>query len=280
MPDRVKTIVLGMRHHLRHGLKDARRRLSAPRIDKAQILEAFSRLPVSMPRLLFVHSSLSACGHMKDGAETVIEALRSWNAGGTLTMPAHSYCYPIGTAPPPVFDPAVTRSVVGAVTDAFWRLPGVKRSLHPTHSIAAEGPAADDIVRGHETCDTPCGPRTPYERLVQADAAVLMFGARLDAYTLFHTAEDDARVAYLYEPRQVPLTYRDARGVEHPMMMWRHDVAVARSFHEKDTWLERHGLLHRVALGTGELMVVPHAKRAHDAIVAELRREPSFLRAA
>lgn len=276
----VKAILRGLRNDMRHGIKRARHRLSAPRIDHLQILEAFSRLPVTMPRLLFVHSSLSACGHIEDGAETVISALRRWNRGGTLTMPAHSYCYPAGAAPAPVFDPAITRSVVGAVTDAFWRQPGVKRSLHPTHSIAAEGPGADDIVRGHETCDTPCGRRTPYERLVLADAAVLMFGAGLDAYTLFHTAEDHARVPYLYESQQVPLAYRDVQGVEHAMMMWKQDMRVARSFHEKGTWLEHLGLLHRVTLGSGELMLVPHAKLAHDAIVAELRRQPSFLRAA
>ena len=280
MPDRVTRILQGVRHRVRHGIKGARRRLAAPRLGHSQILEAFARLPVSMPRWLFVHSSLSACGHIEGGAETVIAALRTWNAGGTLAMPAHSYCYPAQAAPAPVFDPAVTPSVVGAVTDAFWRQPGVKRSLHPTHSIAAEGPGAVDIVRDHETCDTPCGRRTPYERLVLADAAVLMFGARLDAYTLFHTAEDEARVPYLYESRQVALAYRDLHNVEHTMTMWRQDMGVARSFHEKATWLERLGLLHRVTLGTGELMMVPHARRAHDAIVAALRREPSFLRAA
>lgn len=274
----VKAIVRRLRNDVRHGIRCARRRLAAPRIDHLQIVDALARLPVTMPRLVFVHSSLSACGQIDGGAATVLGALRSWNGGGTLAMPAHSYCYPVGATPPPVFDPAVTPSVVGAVSDAFWRQPGVRRSLHPTHSIAAEGPGADDIVRGHETCDTPCGVRTPYERLVLADSVVLMFGARLDAYTLFHTAEDQARVPYLYESRPVPLAYRDVQGVEHAMTMWKQDMDVPRSFHAKDTWLERLGLLHRVALGAGELIVIPHAKRTHDAIVAELRREPSFLR--
>lgn len=274
----VKTYLRRLRNDVRHGIKSARHRLSAPTLDEAQILRALSQLSAARPRLLFVHSSLSACGYVTGGVGTIIRALRTWNAGGTLTMPAHSYCYPRGQSPAPVFDPRETPSVVGAVTDAFWRELGVKRSMHPTHSIAAEGPAANEIVRGHEACDTPCGRGTPYERLVAADATVLMFGAGLNAYTLFHTGEDQARVPYLYESQPVRLAYRDAAGAIHAMMMWKQDMGVTRSFREKDRWLEQLGLLHRVPLGSGELLFMPHAREVHEATVAEVRRTTSFLR--
>jgi aminoglycoside 3-N-acetyltransferase len=276
----VKQILRGLRNEVRHGIKRAKHRLSSPALDEAAILAALTRLPALSTGVVFVHSSLSACGYVDGGAGTVIRALRQWTSGSTLTMPVHSYCYPSGQQAAPVFDPAATPSVVGAVTDAFWRQPGVKRSLHPTHSIAALGAAADDIVRDHHTCDTPCGQGTPYERLVLADAAVLMFGASLDAYTLFHTAEDQAAVPYLYEAAPVTLAYREADGSSRTMTMWKQDMDVARSFREKDAWLERLGLLQRVTLGAGELMLMPHARRVHDAIVAELRRDPAFLRAA
>lgn len=268
-----------MRSELEHGVKRARRLLTAPRLHERHIAEALSRLPEQAPGVLLVHSSLSSCGHVEGGTAAVISALRTWNRGGTLTMPTHSYCYPAASGIAPVFDPASTRSVVGAVTDAFWRDLGVKRSLHPTHSLAAEGPMADDVVRGHEQCDTPCGSGTPYERLVQHDAAVLMFGASLDSYTLFHTAEADAQVPYLYEPERVQLRFLDD-GVEKSMLMRKQNMQVRRSFGQKDTWLEGRGLLHRVPLGAGELMLVPHAQHAHAALVAELRRDPGFLRAA
>jgi aminoglycoside 3-N-acetyltransferase len=276
----VRAYLRSFHNGVRRSVGRARRRWSAPHVNHAQSMAALSRLPAPVPGLLCVHSSLSACGYVAGGAATVIGALRQWNAGGTLAMPAHSYCYPSGDRPAPAFNPTLTPSVVGTVTDAFWRRPGVRRSLHPTHSIAAEGPEAERLVAGHEDCDTPCGRGTPYERLVESDAAILMFGATLEAYTLFHTAEDAAQVPYLYEPQRVALCYRDQSGRRHAMLMWKHDMTVPRSFREKDQWLEQLGLLHRVALGSGELLLIPHARQAHHAIVAELRRTASFLTAA
>jgi aminoglycoside 3-N-acetyltransferase len=263
-----------------HAMKRRWARWSAPRLESADIARALAGLQGRSSDLLLVHSSLSACGHIAGGPAAVIGALRAWHRDGTLLMPTHTYCYPRAGETAPVFDPAQSPSVVGAITDAFWRVPGVKRSLHPTHSLAADGPAAGSLVEGHETCATPCGAGTPYEKLVELDASVLMFGATLDAYTLFHTAEDAARVAYLYEPQQVPLSYRDSRGQVQPMLMWRHDMSIRRAFQQKDADLESLGLLVRVTLGRGELLLIPHARAAHAAVVRALAEDPMFLRAA
>jgi len=250
---------------------------TAPSLDQPAVLDALRRLLPDGPRLVMVHSSLSACGRVTGGAEAVIAALQTWNAGGTTAMPTHAYCYPSTAGEAPLFDQRTTRSVVGAITERFRQMPDVQRSRHPTHALSAIGPAAEFLVHGHETCDTPCGPATPYERLIAADAAVVMFGASLDAYTFFHTAEDAAAVPYLYEPSPVTLRYLDAEGRERTMAMKRHDMRVVRSFSEKDTWLESRGLLRRQALGRGELLLIPHAAQAHAAIVAALRDDPWFL---
>src|SRR5712692_7680181 len=151
--------------------------------------------------IVMVHSSLSACGYVRGGPTAVIEALRTGCAESTLVMPTHTYWYPGSDGSVKAFDPTSTPSVVGAIGDAFWRRPGVARSLHPTHSLAAEGPMASMLVEGHEHCTTPCGAGTPYERLVRWDASILMFGVTLNCYTLFHSAEDAARVPYLYEAK-------------------------------------------------------------------------------
>jgi aminoglycoside 3-N-acetyltransferase len=249
---------------------------SAPVIDGNQISAALRQLSAP-PQMVLVHSSLAACGTIDGGAETVIRALRDWVGAGTLAMPAHSYCYPSATGEAAVFDPASTPSVVGAITDVYWRMPGVTRSLHPTHSLAAEGAQAAIIVRDHESCETPCGAGSPYERLVMMGASVLMFGVGMHAYTLFHTAEDAAMVPYLYHSSPVTLRYRAADGAVHTMSMRRHDMHVPRSFAAKSSWLEQQGQLSRLSLGRGELLFIRDARSVHAALVAQLRSQPGFL---
>jgi len=270
-------VLRGLHSEVRRQVARASRRWSATRVRRADLTAALRRLADPAPPLVLVHSSLSACGEIDGGAGAVIDMLRAWVGSGTLAMPAHSYSYPSGDRPAPVFDPLQTPSVVGAITEAFRRRPAVLRSLHPTHSLAAEGPLAEHLVAGHERCATPCGPGTPYERLVQLDAAVLMFGVTLDAYTLFHTAEDAADVPYLYEPSPTDLRYLGADRREHALTMRRHDMHVRRTFDRQDKWLESQRLLRRGVLGDGQLLWIPHAGDAHSIIVRQLQRAPLFL---
>ena len=226
---------------------------------------------------VMVHSSLSACGYVPGGAPTVIEALRTWCAGATLVMPTHTYCYPGSDGSLTTFDPKSTSSVVGTITDVFWRRPDVVRSLHPTHSLAAEGPMASALIAGHELCNTPCGSDTPYRRLVQWDAGVLMFGVTFDPYTLFHTAEDAAGVPYLYESKPYVLHVREATGAVRDFPLRRQDMKVLRRFGEMDKWLESRGLSQRYRCGRGEIRWVPHAAAVHEELCTALRADPWFL---
>lgn len=224
-----------------------------------------------------VHSSLSACGHFWGGPQAVVEALGQWCDGCTLAMPVHAYCYPQADGTVPVFDPAATASQTGAISDAFWRRPDVLRSIHPTHSLAASGPDAQALVENHERCRTPCGAGTPYDKLVQRESCVLMFGVSLISYTLFHTAEDAASVPYLYEPTPYYLrvVLRNGATVDHIML--RQDMRITRRFEEMDKWLESRGLLRRAKLGRGELLFLPRGDEVHRVLLKELRRDPWFL---
>ena len=225
---------------------------------------------------LMMHSSLSHCGYVEGGAATVIDVVG--DVCQTLCLPTHTYCYPMSRSePPPKFDPLTTRSVVGEITNFFWQQSGVYRSIHPTHSLAARGPEAEELCRGHELCQTPCGPGTPYERLAQGDAAVLMFGVTMNTYTLFHTAEDAAGCPYLYEPAPYDLVALDREGHPHDVRMYRQDMSVRRRFAAMDRVLERAGLLRRGLLGHGELLFIPSARLTHEFLLARLTEDPFFL---
>ena len=248
------------------------------RLNEAKILEGLQSCGAFKTDLLFVHSSLSACGSIEGGPATVISALRSWISDrAALALPTHTWSYPDKSGVAPIYDYTSTPSLVGAITNYYWRQPGVVRSLHPSHSLACSGPEAEEFCAGHECRETPCGAGTPYQRIAEGNCSVLMFGATLDAYTLFHTAEDAAEVPYLYAPEQVTLRTRGKDGVIQSIKMWRQDMSVARRFAATADWLSEQGLLVRRKLGLGELLFIPNAQALHETMVKTLRRDPLFL---
>ena len=256
-------------------IKHARMHLNC--IREVEILRVLESLATTPPQTVFVHSSLSKCGYVLGGPPAIIRAFRTWNSDGTLVMPTHTYCYPDKSGTREVFDPRTTKSCVGAISNYFWQQPEVVRSLHPTHSVAAVGPEKEELCASHETCDTPCGRGTPYERLIQHDAAVLMFGATMNTYTLFHTAEDAAGVPYLYEPVPLELLARGHRDSIITIRMRRQDMSVRRRFEEMAAWLAKRQVLIRRSLGMGELLYIPSSARIHTLMREEMRRDPYFL---
>lgn len=266
---------MGIRSRIKREIRRVNRWLHP--LTQAQLLDALRAFGPFPTDRLMVHSSLSACGYIRSGPAAVIEALRTWIGERDLVMPTHTYCYPDKDGRVPQFNPAVTPSLIGAITNAFWRRPNVLRSLHPTHSLACLGAGAAGLCAGHELCDTPCGVGTPYEKLVAQDASVLMFGATLNTYTLFHTAEDAAGVPYLYERTQYQLEAVDYAGQIRPITMRRHDMGIARSFAQMDHWLEKRGLLLRRSLGLGQLLFIPHAGVANRHLVDALHIDPLLL---
>lgn len=256
--------------------KRARRKLV--HLNEAKILEALKSLGAFKSDLLLVHSSLSACGSIDGGPATVVNALRSWITDrAALALPTHTWSYPDASGVAPVYDFKSTPSVVGTITNYYWHQPGIVRSQHPSHSIACSGPEAEEFCRDHELRETPCGSGTPYLRIAEGNSSVLMFGATMDSYTLYHTAEDSAEVPYLYMPEQVTLRTRGADGEVREIQMWRQDMGVARRFAATTDWLSEQGLLVRRKLGLGELLYIPSARALHETMVETMRRDPMFL---
>ena len=256
--------------------KRARRKLV--RLDETKIREALQSYGAFKADLLFVHSSLSACGSIEGGPAAVIGALRSWIGDrAALALPTHTWSYPDATGVAPVFDYRATPSVVGTITNHYWRESGVVRSQHPSHSLACSGPGAEELCRDHELRETPCGKGTPYMKIAEGNSSVLMFGATMDSYTLYHTAEDAADVSYLYMPQQFTLRTKTANDVVRELQMWRQDMGVARRFAATADWLAEQGLLIRRKLGLGELLFIPNARALHETMVETLRRDPLFL---
>jgi aminoglycoside 3-N-acetyltransferase len=226
--------------------------------------------------VLLVHSALSGCGYFTAGPEDVVVTLRDF--AGTLCMPTHTYCYPSARGQlGPIFDPAVTPSKNGVLTEIFRKQPDVLRSINATHSIGAAGPLARDLTTGHELLDAPCGQGSPWDRLVQRGASVLLFGISFHAYTPYHTAEDAAGSPFAYEPGTIDrLRYKGTDG-EVRERRSRRQSWTPRRFREGGDLLEQVGLVKRAALGPGRLLFVPDSAKVHDFLVERLRKVPDFM---
>jgi aminoglycoside 3-N-acetyltransferase len=245
-------------------------------VDLGILNQALLKLITAKPDVLFVHSSLSACGYISGGPAMVVTALSQLT--NTLVLPTHSYCYPaVGQTIGPIYDHSRTESVVGAISNWFWQQPGVVRSLHPTHSVAAFGDHSDAICADHENCDTPCGSGTPYQTLIERRTSVLMFGCTMNTYTLFHTSEHFANCSYLYYPEPVSLRYRDREGRTRQMLMRRQNMYVPRRFADMDVELEAAGFLRSGTLRTGRILYIPNAHSVHNYLLKRMEATPSYL---
>ena len=182
-------------------------------ITVARLAGDLRALGVREGSVLLVHTSVSALGWVCGGAQAVALALlEALGPAGTLVVPTHTNgnsdpaewanppvpeaWWPVIRAEMPAFDPAVTPSALGAVTNVVRTWPGARRSGHPQYSFAAVGPAAEEITAGHELTSG-LGERSPLARVHDLDGDVLLLGAGHGSNTSMHLAEH--RVAH---PRQ------------------------------------------------------------------------------
>lgn len=152
-------------------------------------LQAMGLVPTDA---VMIHSSMKAIGEVEGGADTVLDALMEYFAPGLLMLPTHTWKQMCDAYN--VFDPATEPACVGILPNLFMKRPGVVRSLHPTHSIAAYGPGAADYIAGEENCTSPCTKGGCWERLRSVGAKVLLVGVTHTRNTYIHAVEEDLNV--------------------------------------------------------------------------------------
>ena len=243
------------------------------RAHRDQIARDLLAAGVTPGATILVHSSLRALGHVEGGAACVIGGLLdALGEGGTLLMPALSYAGV--NADSPRFDVLRTSSNVGAIPETFRRMPGVQRSLHPTHSVCGIGPGASSLLVGHGRDRTPCGPHSPYRLLAGCGGSILMLGCGLRPNTSLHGVEELVEPPYLF-------------GAELALTLVRQDGSVidgAYRMHDFRGYAQRYD---RVAeLGSGPWLRQERVMEATVHLIdagelwrrgeAALRRDPFF----
>lgn len=155
---------------------------------KSVLKEQLKQMGLKHTDTVLIHSSMKAIGEVEDGADGVLDVWQEYFEDGLLLLPTHTWANVNGDNP--VYDPVNTESCVGLLTNLFRKRPGVVRSLHPTHSMAAYGKQAAEYVAGEEFCNTPCTPGGCYDRLRQVNGKVLLVGVGHERNTFIHSVEE------------------------------------------------------------------------------------------
>lgn len=203
---------------------------------------------------VMLHSSMKAIGEVEGGAETVIDAFMEYLSEGLFMTPAHTWAQ-MGEAHS-YFDPETEPACVGIIPNLFLRRPGVVRSLHPTHSIAAFGSSAAEYARGEENCATPCAPEGCWDRLRQAGAKILLAGVTHARNTFIHSVEEVLQVPERFTDRPVEFHVRMPDGSWKATSVYRHynphTAHISESFDKLQEAFYESGVAKKLFFGDAE----------------------------
>jgi aminoglycoside 3-N-acetyltransferase len=158
----------------------------------------------------------------------------------------------------------------------FRQMPGVLRSLHPTHSVAAVGPLATWLTAGHEECSTPCGVDSPYAKLLVRDGRILFLGVGLQSNTAFHTAESLSGLPYVMRPEPDLFTLIDVTGQVTQKSVLRHQTGVQRRFAALEEFLVSEGVAFRGRVGEARCLLLRGGPFLA-CMMSVLKHKPDFL---
>lgn len=242
---------------------------------KRDLLTHLAEIGVDPRGTLLVHSSLKAVGATENRADTVVDALVEYMTGGLLVLPAHTWSN-VGTTNP-VMDVLHTPTCVGALTELFRRRSGVRRSLHPTHSLAALGAGAEAFVAGEERVGTPCGAGGAYHRLWERDAQILLVGVTFARNTFIHGIEEwDGAVGTISsEPTDLYVITEDGCRLHTPQH--RHYARLgSETFPKLEPQAIHEGVLTLGRLGDATTRLM-RAQPLRAMVAARLAEDPTYL---
>ena len=238
-----------------------------PDVDKAAILSALANVGVRKGDTLLVHSSLSACGHIVGGAQTIIEALmEAVGPDGNFFVPTfqRSECYLNGINKRWDHRPSDCRDRaseavrwVGALSLAFLRLyPEAPRGVHISHSWAGWGPRAVEVLSRQAEDEPPFSDNSCPMVVKGMGGKILHFGSPIGHTSFVHCFETHYDLPGLgpsyYDVRRADgsITWKFVpKGLPGPREFYSKDER-ARFFREAVA----QGLeIRRETLGVGEL---------------------------
>lgn len=163
---------------------------------KQALEQALTELGIPRGGALMVHSDAMVVAQFVGmgntaGIAAFWRCLEQW-LDGHLLVPTFTYS-PMAAE---YFDPAVTPSKVGLMTEVFRQREGVVRTLDPIFSMAISGPLGAALVA--RECHDCFGQESPFGWLADQDGWLLGLGCHPDRITFTHYVEQRLAVSYRY----------------------------------------------------------------------------------
>lgn len=255
--------------------------------NKEHLKNALKDMGIKSTDAVMVHSSMKAIGQVEGGADTVVDAFMEYLSEGMFMTPVHTWAQM--SAEYNVFNPKSEDGCVGIIPNIFYKRPGVVRSLHPTHSIAAYGRCvvdgicvsgadrissdrnmlagidaervltAAEYIAGEENCTTPCAPGGCWERLASINAKILLVGVNHIKNTYIHAVEEVLNVPerLTEKPTHFEIVMPDGslKGVDMYRHYNRHTAHISESFQKLAGGYEECGVAKRVRFGDADCIL-------------------------
>ena len=247
----------------------------AQHISQQQLVADLQQLGIEQGDTVFLHSSLRSLGYVEGGPASVIAALQQTvGPEGNILLPA--YYLPGGTIEATCqladyqFDPRIHGTHMGRLPETFLKSSGVKRSLHPTHSVAAWGKDANYLTNGHHQAPSVFGEGSPWQRFMEMpQAKVLGLGISMGPVTFYHLLEDtlgDAFPLPVWEKEhQLPCIDANDKVWQVPVRSYNKELARQRIDHPSRDDLRQYfmkefqqaGYLKSGKVGAGDSWFIP-----------------------
>ncbi|WP_418039925.1 AAC(3) family N-acetyltransferase [Paenibacillus xylanilyticus] len=238
------------------------------------LLDQLHQLGIDGRGTLLVHSSMKSMGEVEGGADTVLDALTDYMKEGLLVLPTHTWS--TINASKPMFHVESSPCCVGILPELFRKRPGVVRSWHPTHSVAAVGQDAVEFTKDDHLYDTPCSRGSAWGKLLDRKATILLVGVDLKRNTFIHGVEEwvDIPGRLTDEHEQLYTVLPDGTEISVPSR--RHcGLSWSEHFWKVDEVLQRKGAMRLGKLGDAVVRVCD-AAMVEEIITEMLRENPDL----
>jgi aminoglycoside 3-N-acetyltransferase len=233
--------------------------------DSAALAAELTRMGIVETDTLFVHANFEPLSGFTGTPMAVVDTLVGLvGTKGNLLMvsiPFRGSAYD-HLAQGKTFDVRKTLSMMGLITEMFRRRPGTLRSLHPTHPVLAFGKDAEWLVAGHEDCQYPCGPGTPFEKFHSRGGKILFFDVGFGSITFFHYVEHllGPRLPFpVYDDRIFESTVVDGSGEKHTVRTQAYSREFPRAAEKLEAEMLRRDKIQRGRVGNSRLLLMTAA---------------------